>query len=124
MVDVGFDPSYNAATPTVPQAGAKALWALVDTGATESHIDEALAKSLGLPLVDKRSYAGTGGLRPADVYLAQIHIPNLSFTLYGEFAGVDLFGGGQQHRALIGRTFLRNFTMIYEGITGTVTLRK
>jgi hypothetical protein len=36
--------------------------------------------------------------------------------------GVDLAAGGQIHRALIGRTFLRRFTMVYEGETGTVTL--
>jgi hypothetical protein len=26
------------------------------------------------------------------------------------------------HRALIGRTFLQQFTMVYEGRTGTVTI--
>jgi len=35
---------------------------------------------------------------------------------------VDLIAGGQAHYALIGRTFLQSFTMVYEGRTGTVTL--
>lgn len=35
---------------------------------------------------------------------------------------IDLAAGGQAHLALIGRTFLRNFTMVYEGRTGTVTI--
>lgn len=40
----------------------------------------------------------------------------------GAFAGVDLKAGGQIHSALIGRTFLRHFKMIYDGRTGTVSL--
>jgi len=56
------------------------------------------------------------------MYVAQIHIPSLNYTIYGQFAGVDLAVGGQIHKALIGRTFLGNFTMMYEGSTGSVTL--
>ncbi len=56
------------------------------------------------------------------MYLAHIHIPNLNFTIYGAFAGVDLIAGGQRHYALIGRTFLRYFKMTYDGLTGDVTL--
>ena len=40
----------------------------------------------------------------------------------GRFAGVHLRAGGQPHFALIGRTFLEDFTMRYEGKTGMVTL--
>ena len=46
----------------------------------------------------------------------------LNFTIYGMFAGVHLVAGGQIHRALIGRTFLQHYTMVYEGRTGTVTI--
>jgi hypothetical protein len=56
------------------------------------------------------------------MHLAQIHISTLKFTLYGTFAGVHLIKGGQVHKALIGRTFLRHFTMVYEGKTGRVTI--
>jgi hypothetical protein len=35
---------------------------------------------------------------------------------------VDLIAGGQMHGALIGRTLLRHFKMVYEGTTGTVTI--
>ncbi len=52
----------------------------------------------------------------------QVHVPTLGQTAYGTFAAVHLAAGGQVHVALIGRTFLRNFTMIYEGRTGTVTI--
>jgi hypothetical protein len=75
-----------------------------------------------LPVIDRRSVSGVHGAGEVNMHLAHIHIPMLNFTLYGAFAGVALQAGGQQHHALIGRTFLRNFTMIYEGRTGTVTI--
>ena len=56
------------------------------------------------------------------MHLAQVRIPSLGFTIYGAFAGVHLAAGGQPHKALIGRTFLRAFTMVYKGGTGTVTI--
>jgi hypothetical protein len=58
------------------------------------------------------------------MYLAQIHVPSLLFTIHGAFAGVELAAGGQVHKALIGRTFLQNFTMVYEGTTGTVKISR
>jgi hypothetical protein len=57
-----------------------------------------------------------------NIHIAQIHIPSLKTTIYGEFAAVDLIAGGQPHHALIGRTFLRNFQMVYNGKTGQVTI--
>ena len=52
----------------------------------------------------------------------QMYISALRHKIYGRFAGVNLIGGGQRHCALLGRTFLRNFTMVYEGRTGTVRI--
>ena len=98
------------------------LPALIDTGATESCIDDQLAIELGLPLVDRRSVAGVGGQHPVDVYLAYVFVPTLSLVLTGLFCGVHLTVGGQVHRALLGRTMLQNLIMIYDGLSGTVTL--
>jgi hypothetical protein len=66
--------------------------------------------------------SGVGGRHEVNMYLAHVHIPSINFTIYGPFAGVSLIAGGQAHHALIGRTFLQNFTMIYEGRSGTVKL--
>lgn len=96
--------------------------ALIDTGATESCIDISLAQKLELPAVDRITISGVGGAKIHDVYMAQIHIPQLNFTQYGKFAGVQLAGGGQQHHALLGRTFLQGTIMIYDGIRGQVTV--
>ena len=123
LVDIGFDPSFNPQKlGTVPVPGIKQVDALVDSGASESCIDNLLASQLGLPIIDRRPISGSGGSHMTNIYLAQVHVPALNFTIYGAFAGVDLLAGGQVHKALIGRTFLRHFTMVYEGQTGTVTL--
>jgi hypothetical protein len=81
-----------------------------------------LAQQLGLPVIDQQNIGGVGGSMVANIYLAQIYVPSLNETIYGQFAGVHLVAGGQQHVALIGRTFLVNFTMVYDGRSGLVTL--
>ena len=102
--------------------GKSGLFALVDTGADESCIDSLLAAQLNLPIIDKRMTAGAHGAKQVNIHLAQVHIPTLNYTIYGLFSGVDLRAGGQEHFALIGRTFLRNFKTIYDGATGDVEL--
>lgn len=124
FVNIGFDPNHDPiANPTgVPIPGITSVQALVDTGAIECCIDSMLAVQLNLPLVNRRQISGVHGSHLANVYLAQVHVPTLGVTMNGAFSGVDLRAGGQVHSALIGRTFLRHFKMIYEGKTGTVTL--
>jgi predicted aspartyl protease len=124
MVDIGFDPAWRIGNPVAPALTGNLLPALVDTGAGESCIDQLLAASLGLPIVDRRRVAGSVGAHEVNVYLAQINVPSLAFVIHGQFAGVNLQEGGQQHRALIGRTFLRNFELHYEGHSGTVRITK
>jgi predicted aspartyl protease len=124
LVQIGLDMTYDPGAvplrpPTLPQPS---LWALVDTGASECCIDSGLAMQLNLPIIDQRPISGVHGSGRVNVHLAQIHAPSLGFTIYGAFCGVNLVAGGQAHYALIGRTFLRYFTMVYDGRTGTVTL--
>lgn len=122
-VNVGFDSNYDAKDLTkAPVPGVTGLLALVDTGATECCIDSQLAVRLGLPVVDKRKVAGVGGVSEVDVHLAQVYVPSLGFTMYGLFASVHLSAGGSLHSVLIGRTFLRDFVMTYDGPSGTVVL--
>jgi hypothetical protein len=74
LVDIGFDPNYDAATSTTfPVLAETKLWALVDTGATESCIDNDLANKLGLPVVDRRHIGGVSGLKEVNMYMAHIH---------------------------------------------------
>ena len=125
LVSIGFDPNFKtdgSAKIPVPKAGIEQVRALVDTGATECCIDSMLAAQLSLPVIDKRKIAGVHGAQEVSIHLAQIYVPSLHHTIYGAFAGVHLVAGGQWHQALIGRSFLRSFTMVYEGKTGTVIL--
>ena len=124
VVDIGFDPNHDSNTAKVPPVpGTTGLHALVDTGATESCIDSQLAAQLNLPIVDKRAVSGVHGKHEVNMHLAQVHIPALNATINGVFAGVSLREGGQLHSALIGRTFLRNFQLLYNGLTGDVEIR-
>ena len=120
-VQIGLDPAFlpGLSNPDLPPENHPAL---VDTGATESCIDSALALVLHLPIVDRQEVVGIHGADTVNCHLAQIYVPTLNFTVYGLFAGVPLRAGGQPHFALIGRDFLLNFTMTYEGRTGTVIL--
>lgn len=120
FVEIGFDPNYKPGL--VPALAATKVEALVDTGAIECCIDSILATQLKLPVVDKTSISGAGGAHEVNVYLAHIHIRPLNITIFGRFAGVHLIAGGQTHKALIGRSFLRHFRMSYDGRTGTVVL--
>lgn len=109
-----------------PEAGqprpSKAVLALVDTGSHDSCIDAALAAELGLPVVDTSRIAGAGGESVHDVFLAHIQIPQLEIVQYGRFTGVNLKAGGQEHSVLLGRTFLVNTIMIYDGLRAQVTI--
>lgn len=122
FVDIGFDEAFDHSLNVPPKTLMQQVWALVDTGATESCIDDGLARELNLPLVDTGTASGIGGSQQCDVYLAQLHVPALGFTQYGRFMAVHLALGGQKHRALIGRSFLQTMMLIYDGRTGNVQI--
>lgn len=122
QVQLGFDPAFTPARPTRPNLP-QATWpALVDTGATESCIDSVLATELALPVVDRATIAGVQGTSDVVVYLAQIYVPGLDFTVSGTFPAVQISQAGLPHYALIGRTFLRHFAMVYYGRSGKVMI--
>ena len=121
-IQIGFDLGYHVGDKRAPDLPPDMRYALVDTGASESCIDSSLAIELDLPVVDRRSVSGSHGAQEVNFHLAQIYVPDLDHAIIGRFAGVHLAAGGQPHSALMGRTFLRNVTMIYEGRTGAVTL--
>lgn len=121
-VQIGFDSHFRSGQrPNLPPDIHPAL---VDTGAMASCIDSKLAAALRLPIVDRGVIGGVQGSFEANMHLAQIYIPTLNFTVYGRFAGVHLAAGGLPHVALMGRTFLRRFTMIYTGTTGRVVIKR
>lgn len=121
-IDIGFDPKYKAGQPGVPESQIQNVPALVDTGAGESMIDDKLAADLKLPLVDRVIVAGIGGTHEINVYLAHLYIPSLGYIQYGRFGGGNLAEGGQEHKALLGRSLLRDMLMVFDGPKGQVAL--
>ena len=120
MVQIGFDREF--APGGIPRLPNQRWAALVDTGARLSCIDRELAMELGLPVVDRGRVSGVHGTMDLNLHTAQIHVPDLDFTLSGRFYGVHLSTGPRPHSALLGRDFLQHFTMVYNGRTGSVTI--
>ena len=59
-----------------------------------------------------------------NIHAAQIFLPVLDWALDGGFSGVHLEAGGQPNHALMGRDFLGDYQMTYDGETGRVTLSR
>ncbi len=106
----------------VESAGARQHLALVDTGALDNCIDLDFANAVGLNPSEYVTGAGVGGLYETEMYAAHVYIPALDYVVVGNFLGARLLAGGLPHAILLGRTFLRHFSMTYNGETGAVTL--
>jgi len=130
-VQIGFTPDLFHADPNIVQAAKQSVLnqspptlveALIDSGASDSCIDESLAVELGLPLVNRVQAAGVGGGHEFNVYLGYIRIVALNYVQYGRFMGVLLQDGGQPHHVLLGRSLLKDMILVYDGRDGTCRL--
>lgn len=124
-VRIGFDFNFYSDTPpTVPSLSPARYTALLDTGASDSCIHSPLATHLGLPIVGRGEMSGANGKYPVDVYEAQILIPSLNgLVLSRTFPGVITPDDGLWFQALLGRDFLQDYLLTYNGKTGRVKLR-
>ena len=123
QVHVGFDPVFDPAVPSTVNLPADPILALIDTGADIACIDDDLAKKLGLPVVDRATCSGAGGSREANVYAAQIVLPD-GYVIHGRFAGVKLQAGGQSYQVLLGRSNFVHYTIIYDGPSGSCVMHR
>jgi predicted aspartyl protease len=94
--------------------------ALIDTGASNTCIDEALARELGLPVVDVgRLSSATHAEQQCNVYPVEIALPTVVLssprTLGASLAPQGLI-------ALIGRDVLQSCLFFYNGPVGQITL--
>ena len=96
--------------------------ALIDTGAEESCIDERLARSLRMPVVDTIAIFWAGESPEHNVHAANIVVPHLELAVQGRFVGIDFIPGDIPQEVILGRTFLEGVVMIYDGIKGEVTI--
>jgi predicted aspartyl protease len=99
----------------------KSGWALIDTGATNTCIDEQAARELGLPVIDVgRMTSATHAHQTCNIYPVQIVIPgtlalNSPRTVGAALASQDLL-------VLIGRDVLSKCNLFYNGPAGQFTL--
>lgn len=107
--------SQGKALPT-PETG----WALIDTGASNTCIDEQAAKKLGLPVIDVGTIlSATHQKVPCNSYPVLIHTPivdlNNARTIGAALAAQGLL-------VLIGRDVLSRCNLFYNGPMGQFTL--
>ncbi len=94
--------------------------ALIDTGASNTCIDELAARELGLPIIDVASMqSATHEKHPCNIYPIQIITPivalNSPRTMGAALASQGLL-------VLIGRDVLQHCTLYYNGPVGQFTL--
>lgn len=112
-VMLGFDTKLKDSRP---------MPALLDTGATISCIDLALARQLRLKQTDARELVGAHEKRHTPFYMADIYIPQLHCAWRDEFGGLPLEENGFSCKVLIGRNLLSNLHLNYVGYTGKVLI--
>lgn len=119
-VDIGMrSRSAPGEPPDLPMKNVKAL---IDTGAGGDCIDDDLARTLGLQISDEGDISGVGGRHRAFIYTARLYIPSADKLLFQQFTGVKLQQGDQWQRVILGRSFLRQYRMTYDGANGSVCL--
>jgi len=97
-------------------------WALIDTGASNTCIDDKAAQSMKLPVIDvglmtSASHAQT----KTNIYPIQIEITSFKLRFQSpRTMGAEL--GPQGLILLLGRDLLAHCLLVYNGLTGQITL--
>ena len=106
----------GVALPT-PKSGL----ALIDTGASNTCIDDDVARELGLPVIDiAHMQSASHAKHQCNVYPVTIDIPGVVNLNSPRTMGAALAGQGLL--ALIGRDVLGRCTLFYNGPLGQITL--
>lgn len=101
-------------------------WALVDTGATGCAVDAKIIESLAVMPIDTIKSASVHGIEDRNVYPGKIILMMATGEMaveHKKLVGVDLSGQivpgvDRPLIALLGRDFLANFVMHYDGPEG------
>ena len=120
-VSIGLDATWTKDQPRAPRPDKSNLAALIDTGAQYTCIDSALADEIRLPVVNKQRVGGVG-LLTVDVYNGQIHVGLLRYTIHGPIAGIPGLEDRIHVPVVLGRAFLRDCKLVYDGRSGEVTI--
>ncbi len=95
---------------------------LIDTGASNTCIDEAVAQALGLQVINKIQVNTPAGQVSKDVYGVKLSFPGTALPPIPFFAAGGAELANQGLVALIGRDFLMNKVLHYDGTLSTVSL--
>lgn len=96
----------------------KSVAALIETGASVSAVDRALAGELGLRLIDRRPARGSAAAL-LDIYLGRLVIPATGRDTLEAFVALEL---GPHWPLVLGRDVLTGLVMTYDGVNGIVTV--
>ena len=91
----------------------KKIIGLIDTGATSTAIDSALAKELHLVARDQQVVFTPNGESKQNLYDILVSFDNMNIQIATQAFGAEL--SKQPYSALIGRDILRSCTLIYNG---------
>jgi predicted aspartyl protease len=104
-------------------------FALIDTGASVSAVDDSVVRQRGAQPVGIAQVGTAGGQHPQAVYPARLVFPgtNIPSVEFGQLLGANLAGqmvAGHQGPliVLLGRDILQQFVLFYNGSTGSFTL--
>jgi len=96
--------------------------ALIDTGATSTCIDDAIAQQLKLPVVDVITIASASHPNSKqNVYPALIEVVGINIK-FNAFRAIGVPLANQGIQVLIGRDLLQVCTLFYNGMIGSFTL--
>ena len=115
-IDIHVAPLARHGARGAPPAGA-----LIDTGTRHDCIDAAFAERLRLPVVDTVEVLTPTGHHTIAVYAGLVFVLRLDLQRFGSFVGIDFTYAGSPHRVVLGRSFLEEVILIYDGLRGQVT---
>jgi hypothetical protein len=102
-------------------------WALIDTGATSTAVNEGTAVALGVCPVGTAKVGTAGGSQDQPVFPLKITLPQIPMAIeYEQVTGAKMDGmpvvNGKPLILLIGRDVLERMVFIYDGPNGQITL--
>jgi predicted aspartyl protease len=100
-------------------------WALIDTGASRTAVEQSCIASLGVQPIGATKTGTAGGIHEASIYPARLRFPGQGMDMeFSSTLGVNLKGqkvGGKDLLVLIGRDVLARGVLIYNGTAGGFT---
>lgn len=86
---------------------------MIDTGASDNAIDYRIAHALQLRQIDEIGLKGVGGRFSAPVFQGVLEVPALQYKKLVRLIAPKV--NHSTYSMLLGRTFLSNFIMTYDG---------